>query len=136
MDNVVDAMGPFAGNANDPSITESILQLNDSLQRWTEYGDILLVNRGFRDCIESLEEAGFEVRMPAFLPAKQRQLPTADANASHKYWCHKSISEDCSKIICPVLLIGGFSDLYNSSIFRLINQLECPKRAILGPLGH
>ncbi|CAF3955309.1 unnamed protein product [Rotaria sp. Silwood2] len=82
MDNVVDAMGPFAGNANDPSITESILQLNDSLQRWTEYGDILLVNRGFRDCIESLEEAGFEVRMPAFLPAKQRQLPTADANAS------------------------------------------------------
>ncbi|CAF5089503.1 unnamed protein product, partial [Rotaria sp. Silwood1] len=79
---VVDAIGPFAGNANDASITESILQLNDSLQRWTDYGDILLVDRGFRDCIGSLEEAGFEVRMPAFLPTKQRQLPTADANAS------------------------------------------------------
>ncbi|CAF4954165.1 unnamed protein product [Rotaria sp. Silwood1] len=57
---VVDAIGPFAGNANDASITESILQLNDSLQRWTDYGDILLVDRGFRDCIGSLEEAGFE----------------------------------------------------------------------------
>ncbi|CAF3961414.1 unnamed protein product [Rotaria sp. Silwood2] len=53
-----------------------------------------------------------------------------------KYWRHGSISEDYSKILCPVLLIGGFSNLYNSSIFRLINQLECPKRAILGPWRH
>ncbi|CAF3563600.1 unnamed protein product [Rotaria sp. Silwood1] len=53
-----------------------------------------------------------------------------------QYWRHGSICEDYSKISCPVLLIGGFSDLYNSSIFRLINQLECPKRAILGPWGH
>ena len=53
-----------------------------------------------------------------------------------EYWRHGSISEDYSKILCPVLLIGGFADLYNSSIFRLINQLKCSKRAILGPWGH
>ncbi|CAF1082531.1 unnamed protein product [Rotaria sordida] len=53
-----------------------------------------------------------------------------------EYWRHGSICEDYSKILCPVLLIGGFADLYNSSIFRLMNQLKYEKRAILGPWGH
>ncbi|CAF1226462.1 unnamed protein product [Rotaria sordida] len=39
-------------------------------------------------------------------------------------------------ILCPVLLIGGFADLYTDTVFRLINKLKCPKRAILGPWGH
>jgi len=79
---VVDTVGPFSGAANDASITESILQLNDSLQLWTEDGDTVIVDRGFRDCIGSLEDAGFEVRMPAFLPAQQKQLSTADSDAT------------------------------------------------------
>jgi predicted acyl esterase len=53
-----------------------------------------------------------------------------------QYWRHGSICEDYSKILCPVLLIGGFADLYTDPVFRLINQLKCPKRAIIGPWGH
>ncbi|CAM2722027.1 unnamed protein product [Rotaria socialis] len=54
----------------------------------------------------------------------------------NEYWRHGSVCEDYSKILCPVLLIGGFADLYNSSIFRLMNKLKCEKRSILGPWGH
>ena len=34
------------------------------------------------------------------------------------------------------LLIGGFADLYTDPVFRLMNKLKCPKRAIIGPWGH
>ncbi|CAF4178853.1 unnamed protein product, partial [Rotaria magnacalcarata] len=54
----------------------------------------------------------------------------------NEYWRHGSVCEDYSKILCPILLIGGFADLYNSSIFRLMNKLKCEKRSILGPWGH
>ncbi|CAF3562233.1 unnamed protein product [Adineta steineri] len=52
------------------------------------------------------------------------------------YWRHGSVCEDYSKITCPVLLIGGFADLYTDPVFRLMSKLECPKRALLGPWGH
>ena len=42
----------------------------------------MIVDGGFRDSIGSLEEAGFEVRMPVFLFAHQKQLSTTDANAT------------------------------------------------------
>ena len=40
------------------------------------------MDTNFRDCIGSLEEAEFGVRMPTFLSPKQRQFSTADANTS------------------------------------------------------
>jgi len=52
------------------------------------------------------------------------------------YWRLGSVCEDYSKIVCPVFLIGGFADLYTDPVFRLMNQLKCPKRAIVGPWGH
>ena len=68
---MVDRIGPFATTANSTSIAESIFELNNALQPWTEDRDILLVNRGFRDCIGSLEEAGFDIRMPIFLSTNE-----------------------------------------------------------------
>ena len=68
---MVDTIDLFSGVPNDASIAENILGLNDSSQLWAEDGGTMIVNRGFRDSIESLEEAGFEVRMLAFLPAHQ-----------------------------------------------------------------
>ncbi|CAF1403361.1 unnamed protein product [Didymodactylos carnosus] len=53
------------------------------------------------------------------------------------YWRHGSICEDYSQIQCPVLLIGGFSDLYTDPVFRMMSALtSCEKRAIIGPWGH
>ena len=79
---VVDTIGPSSGATNDASITERILQLNNTLQLWVEPGDTVIVDRGFRDCIGPPEDVGFVVRMPAFLPAQKKQLSTPDANAT------------------------------------------------------
>ena len=79
---IVDTIGPFSGVANDISITENILRLNDSVQLYTENVDTMIVERSFCDSIGSLEEAGFEIQIPAFLPAHQKQLSTTDANAT------------------------------------------------------
>ncbi|CAF3865016.1 unnamed protein product, partial [Didymodactylos carnosus] len=78
----VDCLGPFPANANDAKITESILQLNNTFQYWCEDGDVAIVDRAFRDVIESLEENGFDVRMPSFLPPKQKRLTTKEANST------------------------------------------------------
>ena len=79
---VVDAIGSFAATANNASITESNLEFNNTLQLWTEDGNILLVNKDFRACNGFVAEAGFDIRIPTFLPPKQKQLSTTNANTS------------------------------------------------------
>ena len=44
---------------------------------------IFLLNRGFRDCVESLkDDIGLCSKMPSFLRKKDKQLDTKDANYS------------------------------------------------------
>jgi uncharacterized protein len=52
------------------------------------------------------------------------------------YWRHGSVCEDYGAIRCPVLAVGGWADAYVDAIFRLLEHLECPRRAIVGPWGH
>lgn len=52
------------------------------------------------------------------------------------YWQHGSINEDYTSITCPVFLIGGFSDVYTDSVFRMVEHLKCPVRALIGPWSH
>ena len=52
------------------------------------------------------------------------------------YWEHGSVCEDYGAIKCPVLLIGGFSDLYTDSVFRMMEHLTCPLKALIGPWSH
>ena len=52
------------------------------------------------------------------------------------YWQHGSIAEDYTSITCPVFLIGGFSDLYTDAVFRMVEHLKCPVRALIGPWPH
>ncbi|XP_048582745.1 uncharacterized protein LOC5516120 isoform X2 [Nematostella vectensis] len=52
------------------------------------------------------------------------------------YWKHASICEDFSQIKCPVLLIGGWADLYTNPVFRMAESLTCPLKAIVGPWSH
>ena len=47
------------------------------------FSDIILLDRGFRDCIKSLEDDyRFCPKMPSFLRKKEKQLDTNDANYS------------------------------------------------------
>lgn len=52
------------------------------------------------------------------------------------YWKHGSICEDFASITCPVLAIGGWADSYTNAIFRVMEHLSVPRRAIVGPWAH
>jgi uncharacterized protein len=56
--------------------------------------------------------------------------------ARDDYWRHGSICEDYGAIECPVLAVGGWADAYVDAIFRMLEHLSCPRRALIGPWGH
>lgn len=51
-------------------------------------------------------------------------------------WKRGSICEDYAAIECPVLLVGGWSDDYRRSIFRMLEHLTAPRKALIGPWSH
>ena len=52
------------------------------------------------------------------------------------YWKHGSVSEHYGAIQCPTMLVGGWADGYTNAIFRLLEHLEVPRMALIGPWGH
>lgn len=52
------------------------------------------------------------------------------------YWRHASVSEDYSKVRCPVLASSGWADGYSNAVFRLLQNLEAPSRGLIGPWSH
>ena len=52
------------------------------------------------------------------------------------YWQHGSICEDYDAIKTPVFLVGGWADGYSNTIFRMLEQFNCPVKALLGPWAH
>ena len=52
------------------------------------------------------------------------------------YWLHGSPCADYSSIRVPTLLIGGWLDGYIDGMLEMLDKLECPRRAVIGPWGH
>ncbi|MBM3613406.1 MAG: CocE/NonD family hydrolase [Alphaproteobacteria bacterium] len=52
------------------------------------------------------------------------------------FWKHGSVCEDYSRIECAVYAIGGWVDGYSNAVFRMMQGLTCPKKALVGPWGH
>ncbi|MFO7789582.1 MAG: CocE/NonD family hydrolase, partial [Bacteroidales bacterium] len=52
------------------------------------------------------------------------------------YWKHASVNQNYDKINCPVFAVGGWSDGYSNTIFRLMEHLNVPVRGLVGPWGH
>lgn len=52
------------------------------------------------------------------------------------YWLHGSPCADYGSIRVPTLLIGGWLDGYIDGMLEMLNRLECPRRAVIGPWGH
>ncbi|GBP34211.1 hypothetical protein EVAR_30764_1 [Eumeta japonica] len=85
---ILDVIGPYAATTTDAAIMKQILQNHDQpiednpFHYFFEEGDILILDRGFRDAIVSLEEHGYVAYLP---PSKQRnetQLTTEETNKS------------------------------------------------------
>ncbi|KAF4943124.1 hypothetical protein FSARC_15035 [Fusarium sarcochroum] len=52
------------------------------------------------------------------------------------FWKHASIGEDYSSIQCPVYVVGGWMDPYTNTIFRMLENLQVPRKGLVGPWGH
>ena len=81
---VLDSIGPYLsdGKNNDAGITQHIMSLNTELENWMEEGDVCVVDRGFRDVIETFESKGLECKMPSYLQKGVSQHSIEEANQS------------------------------------------------------
>ncbi len=52
------------------------------------------------------------------------------------YWQHGSLHFDYAAIRCPTYVVGGWADAYVHSVPRLLERLNCPRKALVGPWGH
>ncbi len=52
------------------------------------------------------------------------------------YWRQGSVGFDPAAIRCPVYLVGGWIDPYNEMIPRLLERLQVPAKALIGPWQH
>src|SRR6056297_4319601 len=52
------------------------------------------------------------------------------------YWKHGSVCEDYSAIRCPVMAVSGWADGYSNAVFRLLANLEVPRKGLVGPWSH
>jgi len=52
-----------------------------------------------------------------------------------QYW-HDRILTDYSRIQCGVYVLGGLMDSYVNTVPRVLEQLNCPRKGLVGPWGH
>ena len=53
-----------------------------------------------------------------------------------EFWKHGSVCEDYGAITCPVYAVSGWADGYCRSVFRLMEKLPGPRKALVGPWAH
>ena len=66
---IMSVMGPFLGDErnNDAEITKNMIYNNkQGFTDWLHTGDLVIVDRGFRDCIPDLEKFGYKTKIPGF----------------------------------------------------------------------
>ncbi len=52
------------------------------------------------------------------------------------YWKHGSVCEDYGAITCAVYAVGGWADGYSNAVPRMLANLACPRKGLVGPWGH
>ncbi len=53
-----------------------------------------------------------------------------------EFYKHGSVCENYDAIQCPVLAVGGWADGYSNAVFRLLANLKCPRKGLVGPWAH
>lgn len=53
-----------------------------------------------------------------------------------EYWRQGSVCEDYAAIEVPVYAIGGWADGYSDAVLRLLANLRCPRKGLIGPWSH
>lgn len=109
-------------------------------------GNMLLENLGWAATMLSFSAA---VPDPALVGAKWLDMwkarldnmpLLAETWLTHQYrdayWKHGSICEEYADIEAAVYMISGWGDSYINTIPRMMEHLQCPKKALLGPWMH
>ncbi|MDB1088603.1 CocE/NonD family hydrolase [Streptomyces sp. ACA25] len=52
------------------------------------------------------------------------------------YWRHASVCEDYRAVQCPVLASSGWADGYSNAVLRLLENLDVPRKGLIGPWSH
>jgi len=81
----VTIVGPYFadGKNNDAAILNHMLRANvQNFREFLQEGDVLVVDRGFRDSLTLLADLGIHTEMPALVSKGQKQLSTTEANSS------------------------------------------------------
>lgn len=87
--------------------------------------DPVLVGERWRDMwMERLEDSG--LWLEKWLAHQRRDA----------YWKHGSVAENYSAIQCPVYAVSGWADGYSNAVFRLLANLDVPRKGLIGPWSH
>lgn len=79
---ILDVFGPFKATINDAEITKIIFE-KTAIMNIYNAGDVILVDRGFRDCVAFLKTKKFDVKIPEFIQrGNNGQLTTKQCNQS------------------------------------------------------
>ena len=79
----IDILGPYVAKNNDASILNHIMNRNiKDIKDFVLERDIFVVDRGFRDSLDLLEEMGIQASMPKFMKKGDKQMADLDANQS------------------------------------------------------
>jgi putative CocE/NonD family hydrolase len=81
-------------------------------------------NRWRQMWLERLDKEG-----PWFLEWMRHQRRDA-------FYKQGSVCEDWNAIQCPVYAVGGWTDGYTNSVFRLLENLRSPCKGLVGPWAH
>jgi DDE superfamily endonuclease len=82
---IITIFGPFLSDFhnNDASILKHVMLNNyEDILNWIKEGDIMILDRGFRDSLGVLKSLGIDAAMPSFLSQSERQFDVYDANRS------------------------------------------------------
>jgi hypothetical protein len=78
-------------------------------------------------------EAAWMARLDAAPPIAAQWL---SHQREDDYWRQGSVGFHLQRIRCPTYLVGGWIDPYNEAIPRLLQSLQAPTKALIGPWTH
>jgi hypothetical protein len=84
---ILEGEGLYAadGKNNDSAILKKMMESEDpSILGFLDFGDVLALDRGFRDVVEEVEDHALHTHMPNLLSKKQKQFSTVEANESRQ----------------------------------------------------
>lgn len=80
---IIDVTGPYPATTSDATILSGMVNAENSVFPWFfRPGDVLILDRGFRDAFPDVEACGYDMHMPLSVARGHTQLSTIDANKS------------------------------------------------------